>query len=112
MIKYSCGLIGNSSSGLIEVPSLKVATINIGDRQKGRVRGASVIDVPVEKMQSSEGNISQDEKFISVVQSSSNPYFKENALVNAVRIIKDFIKSKNKDYKDFYDIPECTTSYD
>ncbi|WP_250854446.1 hypothetical protein [Escherichia coli] len=41
-------------------------------------------------------------KFISVVQSSSNPYFKENALINAVRIIKDFIKSKNKDYKDFF----------
>ncbi|SPW61915.1 polysialic acid biosynthesis protein [Escherichia coli] len=113
MIKYSCGLIGNSSSGLIEVPSLKVATINIGDRQKGRVRGASVIDVPVEKNAIVRGiNISQDEKFISVVQSSSNPYFKENALINAVRIIKDFIKSKNKDYKDFYDIPECTTSYD
>ncbi len=110
MIKYSCGLIGNSSSGLIEVPSLKVATINIGDRQKGRVRGASVIDVPVEKNAIVRGiNISQDEKFISVVQSSSNPYFKENALINAVRIIKDFIKSKNKDYKDFYDIPECTT---
>ncbi|EGI4231112.1 TPA: UDP-N-acetylglucosamine 2-epimerase (hydrolyzing), partial [Escherichia coli] len=67
MIKYSCGLIGNSSSGLIEVPSLKVATINIGDRQKGRVRGVSVIDVPVEKNAIVRGiNISQDEKFISV----------------------------------------------
>lgn len=102
MIKYSCGLIGNSSSGLIEVPSLKVATINIGDRQKGRVRGASVIDVPVEKNAIVRGiNISQDEKFISVVQSSSNPYFKENALINAVRIIKDFIKSKIKITKIF-----------
>lgn len=104
MIKYSCGLIGNSSSGLIEVPSLKVATINIGDRQKGRVRGASVIDVPVEKNAIVRGiNISQDEKFISVVQSSSNPYFKENALINAVRIIlnqkikitKIFMTSRN-----------------
>ncbi len=45
--KYSQGLIGNSSSGLIEIPSLGVPTINIGDRQKGRVRGESVIDVNV-----------------------------------------------------------------
>ncbi len=34
IVKYSRGLIGNSSSGLIEIPSLKVATINLGDRQK------------------------------------------------------------------------------
>nr|WP_250854360.1 UDP-N-acetylglucosamine 2-epimerase [Escherichia coli] len=35
LCKYSQGLIGNSSSGLIEVPSLGVPTVNIGDRQKG-----------------------------------------------------------------------------
>jgi GDP/UDP-N,N'-diacetylbacillosamine 2-epimerase (hydrolysing) len=37
-------VIGNSSSGIIEVPSFKIPTINIGDRQKGRVRAKSVID--------------------------------------------------------------------
>src|SRR3990167_8719669 len=37
-------IIGNSSSGLIEAPSLKVPTVNVGDRQKGRLRAASVID--------------------------------------------------------------------
>ncbi len=37
-------VIGNSSSGLMEVPSFKVGTINIGNRQKGRMRGSSVID--------------------------------------------------------------------
>ncbi|WP_369526332.1 UDP-N-acetylglucosamine 2-epimerase [Photobacterium leiognathi] len=42
--KYSKGLIGNSSSGLIEIPSLHIPTINIGDRQKGRVKGKSIID--------------------------------------------------------------------
>ena len=39
----SC-VVGNSSSGLIEVPSFKIPTVNIGDRQKGRTRGATVID--------------------------------------------------------------------
>lgn len=37
-------VVGNSSSGLIEAPSFKIGTINIGDRQKGRIKAASVID--------------------------------------------------------------------
>jgi GDP/UDP-N,N'-diacetylbacillosamine 2-epimerase (hydrolysing) len=37
-------VIGNSSSGLIEAPSFKIGTINIGDRQKGRIKALSVID--------------------------------------------------------------------
>jgi GDP/UDP-N,N'-diacetylbacillosamine 2-epimerase (hydrolysing) len=40
------GIVGNSSSGLLEAPSLKKGTINIGDRQKGRLRASSIIDVP------------------------------------------------------------------
>lgn len=38
------GVVGNSSSGLIEVPSFRRGTVNIGDRQRGRLRAASVID--------------------------------------------------------------------
>ncbi len=38
------GVIGNSSSGILEAPSFRVGTVNIGDRQKGRVKAASVID--------------------------------------------------------------------
>ena len=43
-IQYMDAVVGNSSSGLIEVPSFSVGTINIGDRQLGRVRATSVID--------------------------------------------------------------------
>jgi UDP-hydrolysing UDP-N-acetyl-D-glucosamine 2-epimerase len=43
-VKESDAVIGNSSSGLIEAPALGTTTINIGDRQKGRLRSASVID--------------------------------------------------------------------
>lgn len=38
-------VVGNSSSGLYEVPSFKTPTVNIGDREKGRIRAASVVDV-------------------------------------------------------------------
>ncbi|HEQ71108.1 MAG TPA: UDP-N-acetylglucosamine 2-epimerase (hydrolyzing) [Spirochaetia bacterium] len=44
LMKYSDAVVGNSSSGIIEAPSMKVPTINIGDRQRGRVRDESVID--------------------------------------------------------------------
>ena len=43
-MKYVTGVVGNSSSGIIEAPSLKTGTVNIGDRQEGRVRATSVID--------------------------------------------------------------------
>ena len=42
-------VIGNSSSGLYEAPSLKTPTVNIGDRQKGRLRAHSVVDCDIEK---------------------------------------------------------------
>lgn len=44
---YCCGVVGNSSSGLIEAPALGIPTLNVGDRQKGRLRGNSVIDIPI-----------------------------------------------------------------
>jgi len=43
-MKYASAVVGNSSSGIVEAPSLQVPTVNIGDRQKGRVRDRSVID--------------------------------------------------------------------
>jgi len=45
LVSLSRGLVGNSSSGLLEAPSLGVPTLNIGSRQQGRVRASSVIDV-------------------------------------------------------------------
>lgn len=43
-VKFSVAVIGNSSSGIVEVPSLHVPTINIGDRQKGRLMADSIIN--------------------------------------------------------------------
>lgn len=43
-LQYVDAVVGNSSSGLTEAPSFKIGTINIGDRQKGRIKAASVID--------------------------------------------------------------------
>lgn len=43
-MKYVDGVVGNSSSGIIEAPSLKVGTLNIGNRQKGRIKATSIIN--------------------------------------------------------------------
>lgn len=43
-MKYCSIVIGNSSSGIIEAPALVKPTINIGDRQKGRLKAGSIID--------------------------------------------------------------------
>lgn len=45
-LPHTRAMIGNSSSGIIEAPLFRLPTVNIGDRQKGRLRGANVIDVP------------------------------------------------------------------
>lgn len=44
LLREATVVIGNSSSGIIEAPSLGTATVNIGDRQRGRLRAASIID--------------------------------------------------------------------
>lgn len=43
-MRYVDGVVGNSSSGLAEAPSFKIGTLNIGDRQRGRLKAASVVD--------------------------------------------------------------------
>jgi GDP/UDP-N,N'-diacetylbacillosamine 2-epimerase (hydrolysing) len=47
-IQHCDGVVGNSSSGLLEVPSFRKGTVNIGDRQKGRLRTASVLQAEPE----------------------------------------------------------------
>ena len=44
ILRYIDGVVGNSSSGILEVPSFKIATINIGSRQDGRIQSNSVIN--------------------------------------------------------------------
>ena len=43
-LQFVDGVVGNSSSGLLEVPTFKIGTVNIGDRQKGRLKAKSIID--------------------------------------------------------------------
>lgn len=74
-IQHVDGIIGNSSSGLLEVPSFKKGTINIGDRQKGRLQALSVIDsAPDKKSISDSINSLFSAGFQDKLQDCKNPY--------------------------------------
>lgn len=106
LIKYSQGLIGNSSSGLIEAPSCGVGTLNIGNRQQGRVRGETVIDVESNEKSIIEGiNKLISTEFQDRLPEMKNPYFQDNAMEKAYNAIKKFLAdNKNSQPKGFYDV--------
>ena len=106
LIKYSKGLIGNSSSGLLEAPSLQVGTVNIGKRQEGRIRGESVIDVESNRQSIEQGiqHLLSDD-FQKRLPTMVNPYYQENSSEKAYELIKAFLASENENKpKRFYDL--------
>lgn len=74
-IKHVDGVIGNSSSGLLEVPSFRKGTVNIGDRQRGRLCAASVISCSADSASITESiNKLFSPSFIGMLSSVKNPY--------------------------------------
>lgn len=105
IIKYADLLIGNSSSGIAEAPSFKTPTINIGDRQKGRIFAKSIIHTKGE-MRNIEKSIKKglSQKFNRSIKKVNNPYGQGGAtdkifkVINSVKIDKKIVK------KHFYDL--------
>lgn len=80
LMKHATLMVGNSSSGIIEAPSFKLPVVNIGDRQKGRVRAKNVIDVHVCNRESISEAIKTaiSEAFVESIKGVENPYGKGN----------------------------------
>lgn len=103
-VKYSAAVIGNSSSGIVEVPSLKVPTVNIGDRQKGRVRAASVIDCrPDSRAIKTAIKRAIDPKFRRSLRATANPYEQPDTAKQIVESLRN-IRLKGIIKKQFHDI--------
>lgn len=104
VIQYVGAVVGNSSSGLIEVPSAHIPTLNIGDRQNGRTRGCSVLDCESDTESIVEGMkaILSDE-FKNKAKSAKNPYEKEGTAENIFEKLQ-FNLQKNITKKTFYNI--------
>ncbi len=89
-LKHVDGVIGNSSSGLLEVPTFKIGTINIGDRQRGRLKAISVIDCePNEPSISSAIKMLYSADYQNGLTTVKNPYGCGGASESIVNILND-----------------------
>ena len=89
-LQYIGGTIGNSSSGIVEVPSFHIPTINIGDRQKGRIAASSVLHcLPEEKEIKEKLSLIQQPNYLELLKNIQNPYSKPDTAENILKIIKE-----------------------
>lgn len=104
-MRYCGAVIGNSSSGIIEAPSFQIPTINIGDRQKGRIQAQSIINCNPEKDEIVKALQLALSNRMSQRLHGANPYEGYKTHESIVNIIKEQILSNNiKLKKHFYDI--------
>ncbi len=103
-LQYVDAVVGNSSSGLIEAPSFKIGTINIGDRQKGRIMADSVINCDTTKNSISNAfKRLYSKEFQDELVKVENPYGNGGANLEIKNILKT-MDLENILKKSFYDI--------
>ena len=105
-LKYAVCMLGNSSSGISEAPSLKVPTVNIGDRQKGRIMAESVISCePLRDEIVNAVKKAEDPLFRESLKDMTSPFGDGHTSEKTVKIIKSFLSSGKIDLKKkFYDL--------
>lgn len=101
-LQYIGVVVGNSSSGIVEAPSFGIPTLNIGDRQKGRIRAKSVIDV-LPTFENIDDGLNQalmnNGKYLNTI----NPYEKRDTVLEILKILKNY-PLNGIVQKTFYDI--------
>lgn len=105
-LKYSAMVVGNSSSGLMEAPSFGIPTVNIGNRQKGRIQGETVLNcepVCADILRTME--MARTEEWKERCRKAKNPYGDGHTSEKIVTIIQEWLeKDKIQLMKEFYDI--------
>ena len=104
-VRQCCAVVGNSSSGIIEVPSFGIPTVNIGDRQRGRVCAGSVISCgnAIEEIQKAlDEALSAD--FYKAIQKMKNPYEGENTAQTIYETINHKLQQGISLKKCFYNL--------
>lgn len=89
--RYALGVLGNSSSGIIEIPSLGVPVLDIGERQKGRYRSSAVIhcETDIESITRGIHTILQPET-AKLAKTTSNPYDKRGSAQNIAHTLSTY----------------------
>lgn len=101
LLRNAAFLIGNSSSGLLEAPSLGLPAVNVGSRQRGRIHGDNVLFVDNNKKQilSAIQKILLDKEFVNKVAKRINPYGDGAASIKTVEILSQIELNNNLVYK-------------
>lgn len=103
-LQYVTAVVGNSSSGIIEVPSFGIPTLNIGNRQKGRIAAPSVINCGTNKQNIIDGLnkvLSNEQR--SIAKDCLNPYDKENTIEYIIEVLKN-VPLRHLINKSFYNL--------
>ena len=103
-LQFVKAVVGNSSSGILEVPSFGIPTVNIGDRQKGRLRADSVIDCNTD-VDSIEKAIRDalSQEWQTIARNATNPYEQPGTVARIFEVLQQCDLSQMKQ-KRFYDI--------
>lgn len=90
-LQFVDAVVGNSSSGLAEVPSFRKGTINIGDRQRGRLKASSVIDCAPQREAIGQAlQTLYSQEFQAALPAARNPYGDGGASEKIVKILQDY----------------------
>ncbi|EHJ7818667.1 GDP-N,N'-diacetylbacillosamine 2-epimerase (hydrolyzing) [Campylobacter jejuni] len=103
LMKIAKAMIGNSSSGISESPFFKTPCINIGDRQKGRLRTQNIIDCEINDLDQAFEKL-ESKEFKQNLKNFKNPYDNDK---NPNKFIKTCLKNANLDtilHKNFIDL--------
>ena len=112
VLRYAGAVVGNSSSGIVEVPSMKIPTLDIGNRQRNRIAASSVLHCGVSQEEIERGLATVlSEEWREKARNTVNPYYQPDTLekmVNAImntpledsyewRQVGDTLEDRNED---------------
>ena len=104
LVKYCDAIIGNSSSGIVEAPSLKTATINIGDRQKGRIQAESIVSTKVDENEILTAfDKVKSEEYKKNLETVENPYGNGTSTEKIMKVLRNVQLNKFQT-KPFFDL--------
>ena len=106
MLRHAAAMVGNSSSGVIESASFAIPVVNIGDRQRGRIRAANVIDVGYDRQAIAEAlRRALSPAFRARLVGLTNPYGDGTAASKIVDVLADVTIDRRLIMKRFHDLP-------
>ena len=105
-MKYAQMIIGNSSSGIVEAPTIKIPTVNIGDRQRGRMMAESVICcAPVAADIAGAMKRALSPEFKDIAANAANPFGDGHTSQRIYEVLKRFLNDRPINIKkQFYDL--------